>query len=1083
VHIPFVSGVRQDIGRIAQDNPSQLRQAQNVLFTKKGHLVPRPSLQSREASTQTAAGQALVGSLAAAIGSAVPSGIVAAGFPAINSTDSDTPLACWQGQSYFNRAGTWEFAGTHWSLRQTKSPVLALTNPGFVGPFGPGDPRVYNDAGVAVGKDIVGTVTEMGTTSGAPFLNSSGSIKYLATGVSGSSSNVLGNSQGQQAAANNALFAPNGTVGTTGVWAIFPTAGINGNGPATTAEQRIFTSAGQSGGGIGACTDGTVYYVAFPDSGLGGGATSVVLKVDATGTVLQTLNLVWTAGDMSLSQAHDICYDPASNRLGVVAMSTVTGKVASKIITLVAGTMADAGIEVQHAAGPASDTANYTAFCGVTHNGQMSVVYTALSTLWTTGAASTKMGTVVVTGRAFTSTTTTSSTTLNGAINDNTHNYGQVWWPMFGARVVAGRTLLGVFHSYEGSNLSSQWVVMDLTNLYGASATAERTIAACGPVYGCERWRPSSGAYSDGTRLHFAVPEGLTYSASTPAALGLSTPAIAKAGVRRITLEPQGVQAAHIHGTTLLSGQLMHVFDGNKIKPDHFPEETPYIFNVNTGTLTTTGYGVAGGSLAAGSYSYQATWETFNASGQVIRSGASPILVANGVTINQKVVLQITKPQLWNNYGPGEFVRVRLWATKTNPTDNAPKYLVGEVVTSTPQTGFSETITHSTVATGTEEQLYETIDTLADMRAPGADRGIVVVNERVWVADQSKLYASKLIHPNIATAWNTEDTNVITLPSSLGSIQGLSSIQQTLVVMCSRGAAVVAGSGVDDTGAGQGWTLQIIEGVPGTGSASPRSVAATPSGVAYQAQDGDIWVVSVNGQATPLSRPLRNLAMQSLTTPVDVALVGATPKSNTLLVAHGPNGLLRVLDLETGQWGSWLFAGMTPTNGSFFTAISGALWLQFTGAFPVGSADNFEQDVSGDWMGTGNDAQAAVTSVIETGILRPGSPAAKGWGRLRSVVLNEVKSVNDGTSATYTMSVFADGNDRSLMTNKILIPKPGNPAVFRQGPDGGLEFRTSVQKCAFARVLLSIAGDGFNLEGLDLWVSNTGEKSPSNNRS
>jgi hypothetical protein len=905
----------------------------------------------------------------------------------------------------------------------------------------------------------------------------------LATGTTGVGSQILGNSQRQQAAANNALFAPNGTGGTTGVWGIFPSAGINGAGPATTAELRIFTSAGQSGGGIGACTDGTFYYVAFPDSGLGGGNTSVVLKVNASGTVVQTLNLSWTAGDMSLCPAHDVCYDPTSNRLGIVAISNVSGKVASKIITLVAGTMADAGLEVQHAAGPAIDVANYAAFCGVTHNGQMSVVYTAPSTIWTSGAAATKLGSVVVTGRSFTSTTTTASTTLNGAINDNTHNYGQTWWPLFGARVVAGRTLLGIFHSYEGSNLSSQWVVMDFTNLYGSATTSERTVAACGAVYGCERWRASSGAYSDGTKLHFAIPEGITFSFSTPAALGLNTPAIAKAGVRRITLEPQGVQATHVHETTLLSGQLMHVFDGHKIKPDHFPEETPYIFNVNTGTLTTTGYGIAGGSLAAGSYSYQATWEAFNSSGQRIRSGASPILTANGVTVNQKVVLQITKPQLWNNYGPGEYVRVRLWATQTNPSNNAPKYLVGEVLTTAPQTGFSETITHSTVAVGTEEQLYETVQTLSDMRAPGADRGIAVVNERAWVADQNKLYASKIIHPNLAVAWNTEDTNVLTLPASLGTIEALSSIQQTLVVMCSRGAGVVVGSGVDDTGTGQGWTLQILEGVPGLGSASPRSATATPTGVAYQAQDGDVWMVNSSGGAFPLSRPIRDYATQQLPRPADVVMLTSTPKSNTMLVVHGPNGLVRVLDLEAGQWGTWTFAGMSPANGQFFSSINGTLWLQFLSPFVVGSADGWLQDFSGDWLGAGSDVQGPITAVIETGILRQAHPTAKGWGRLRAVVLNELRTIFDGLTTVYSMSVFADQTDRPLMTNKVLGANPNHPADFPQGSDNGPEFRTSLQKCAYARVQLTAAPAIFNLEGLDLWVANIGDKAPTNNRS
>lgn len=1045
-HIPFISGVRQDVGKIAQENPSQLRQAQNVVFTRRGHITGRPGFQSRDAQVQIAPGIPLGPSLTAQVAGSTPSGVVATGFQTNTASGVDTPLACWQGQSYYNRAGIWEYAGVHWSLRQTKSTVLTLNDPVFG--------ATSNE--VPVGQDIVGTLTTAGNASGVPFLTGTGEIKYISTTIDGAVPPGAGLAvANMSASAGNALFWS--VVGN--IVGVFPIVL-----PTTTP---VMTLAASTGVGLGACTDGVSYYIAF-NGGVGPG-TSNVLKISAGGTILQSLSLTWAAGSMATSRGHDICYDPTSNRLGVVSINDTTGVVATKIITLAAGTMADAGIELALTGVAGVTNLAATARCGVTHNGRMSVEFNRAPTRWDTGAVSTlSNGTLYIGGRLFTLATETAIATLTGAVNQ--FDFGQSWDPLFAGQVVAGHTLVGVMHGYEFINRSNQWVVLDVTSLYASGNITERTVVACGPVTGAERLKPSS-VFSDGTKVAFAIGEGLSFSES----LGISTgagndsmPVIRRSGVRRITLEPQGVQAIHVHDTTLLSGQLLHVFDGSKIRPHHFPEETPYIFSDGISATLLS----AGGSLNAGSYSYQATWEAVNARGQVTRSGASPILTIPGVAAGQKATLHVTKPQLWNNASPVEFVRVRLWATQVNPTNNSPKFLVAEATSSTPATGFDVTMVHSTEAIGEEEELYETVETLADMRAPGADRGIAVVNERAWVADQNRLYVSKLLRPNLMISWNTEGSNVLILPSTLGTIQSLSSYNQGLVVLCSRGAAVVTGLGVDDTGAGPGWILQIIDGVPGTGTSSPRSATTTPAGVAFQAQDGNLWLATSNGQAVPMSRAVRDNALLSGVS--DVINVMSTPSTNAMLIAQGSGGTLRVLDLEIGQWGLWTFPFVTPPNGLFLASISGTLWLQTSAPFVIGSVDAV----------AGGDTGGQVTAIVETGVLKPANPVLHGWGRLRSVILNEIRRngpiIDPG--ADVTVQVYADQNDRVLL-NKTLSTAPTSPVTFPGGADGALEFRTSSQRCAYFRVLVSITPAIFDVEGLDVWVANTGEKSPSNNRS
>ncbi len=1059
VHIPFLSGVRQDLGKLAQEGPSQLLQAQNVLFTRKGHITGRPGLISRDAQVQNAGGIALVGGLTAATAGLTPSGLVASGFGGANKADMDTPLLCYQGKSFFNRAGLWEAAGVSWSLRQTKSAAIGLSPTGaMVGSF----------SNLSVGKDVTALVNDATNPNGVQFFNSAGELKWRGTGDLFPGGNV----ESVFVAGQNLFFKD---VSAGAIKAIITT----GDGPVTGSQ--IFLGGGAPGasalGGLDVTTDGTFYYVAYGSIPLTTD-TSTVLKVDGTGAVLQVLRLTWGGGAMNGGRGMSICYDPTSNRLGVAAIAHATGVVATKIITLTAGVMADAGIELSLTGAAGVLQQQELIRCGVTHNGRMSVIFSRAPTRWDTGAtAAFTTGSVYVGGRLFTTATETSVVTLVGAVNS--FGVGQTWFPLFAGQALAGRTLVGVLRCLDKAptaatndpGRSGQWMVYDFSDLYAIGNTAQRQVAAAGAASGVVQIRPGS-TFCDGTRLSFGVLEGTSFAGipdTTPSTGTGNAPQVTRGMLRRITLEAQGTQAVHVNGTTLLSGQLLHVFDGIKIKPHHFVEEAPYLFNGGAGFV----YASNGGQLAAGSYSYQVTWETINNAGRTMRSGASNPLTVLGVADNQQVTFHATIPQAWDQPTQSDRVVVRFWATQTNPTNNAPKYLIGEAETSVAVTTFDMTFTHTKVSTGLEEQLYETVDTLADMRAPGADRGVAVVADRVWCADQTNLYASKLVRPGIAVSWNTEDTNVIPLPAALGTIQGLAAVDQGLVVLCSRGASVVTGPGVDDTGAGPGWSLQVIDGVPGMGVSSPRSCVATPAGAVFQAQDGDIWLVNSSGQATPMSRALRDTAIINPVTGIDLVNVTATPGSNSLLVAHGPSGILRVLDLEMGQWGTWVFPFVTPTNGLFVAAINGALWLQTTSAGVVFSADNFASTSD---AGLGN-----ITAIVETGIIRQTQPAVHGWGRLRNVILNEVRRSSDA-QVSVNMKVLADQNDRLLM-DKTLVTSPTNTSTFPGAGDGVLTFGTTVQRCAHFRVLMTITPAIFNVEGLDVWVANTGETAPSNNRS
>lgn len=1057
VHIPFISGVRQDIGSIAQESPSQLKTAQNVVFTRKGQIMGRPGLLSCDAVTQTGPGLALLSSLVTAAGTDTPTGIVSTGFqsPAISSPD--TPLLCFQGGSYYNRSGQWNYTGTHWSLRQTKSVALDVRDPsGFGGNMG---------KQVPVGKDVVGLLTGAGAIqglvnagNGVPFLTAQGEIEWMATMATSNTLNVAT----RVVAAGNALFWLSGSL--RGMI-------TQGFGP-TTGNEVTYVGAA-AGNALDACTDGTFYYVAVG----GGGGSSNVIKINSVGTIIQTFNIVWPFG-LALGDGLAICCDPTQSQLCVAAIVTNggVGVVQSKVLGYSGGTIFDMHFDVTHTGAPNLPAlpSDQVVCVGASHvQGKFSVMYSLSTKRWDTGATvPTIPGSVYIGGRLANAATEITPTILIGQVNS--FNSGKVWDPLFAGRAVSNRTLAGVMLSYESVNRSSQWVVLDISSLFlSTPILTDRIVAACGPANGVERVKPSS-VYSDGQSVSFGMSEGILFSAVADASPsnGSGNVSVVKRAVgRRITLATQGVQATHVNDVAILSGQLLHVFDGSRTRPHHFPEETPYIFNGGNGYSY---FGAPGFfPLAQGSYTYQATWEAVNARGQTTRSGASLPLTVNVNAPNLGVYVPISTPQLWTNYSVGDVVRVRLWATQTNPTNNAPKYIVAETTVAAPSTTASVTLAHLQVSSGVEEQLYETVDTLADMRAPGADRGTTIVAERAWCADQNTLYASKIIRPNLAVSWNTEGTNIITLPSSLGAIQALSGVNQALVVLCSRGVGFVSGPGVDDTGGGPGWTLQIVDGAPGMGTSSPRACAALAGSVVYQAQDGDLWGINSSGQPMPLSRAVRDNSNANSSRPVDVVYVTPTTGTNAMLVAHGRNETLRVLDLEMGQWGTWNMPDIIPGNGQYLASINGALWLQTTAGSLIYRASGSD--------GTDGTGFSNITATIETGVLRPGSPAPHGWGRVRSVGINEVRGLLD-SQTNILVEMFADENRKVLMS-KALNTQSLDPSLFPGGTDGHLELRTTTQRCAYVTIRLTISPALFTLEGLDLWVANSGEKAPSNNRS
>lgn len=981
-----------------------------MVFTKTGAIKGRPGLVTADAAVHVVSGfdvdtQANIAAALTAEKASVPAGIVTSQ----GSTSSPTPLAMWQGLALAKRDTVWSTAGRPFSARVTKSTVLQTNT---------WTPASTMRNPVPCGDTVVGLLSGLGVGSGFPRLDDEGAPAYLAvtaslTGIYDSAS--IANT----AAAGDALFFTS-TSGT--VYGLIPSgAGMTLVTVGATCDTS--TSPLQNIAATEGSLDGNgAYLVAYRSSVVG---NIELVQLNAAGVVTATGTIAFGTAVVGVAVAF------SAGRLCVAFCdAAVNGDLRTKVYNGVfAGIISSAGIDYTV---PLTNTglASSAYFSlGVAHDGSFSIVTTD-----GTGRD------VIVTGRSTTAATISAVGTvrLYGAVPAS--GLCGVWEPLFAGQVVAGRTLIGVGHFVSidaATSPSGQWVVLDVTHWYSGTDLA-RVVVARGPVDGMHHILPSSVSSST-DYLRFAVHEGLTFD----------TAGIATSAVRRIDIAPQPISSVDAHGCTLVSGAHGAVFDGIRLAAHGFAEEYPRI----TGVVT------AGGGMALGSHSFQATWECTNGRGQVIRSGASNVVTLTTAGANASVSFQVQVPQLRSYFKGVDNVRVRLWATDVAPSADAPLYLVAETTLYTPPTAGFTTLTQ-TLATDTDAaRLYTVGSVLDDGPMPGGDRGVAFTADRAWVADQANVYASKLIRQGIAPAWNAEGLHTLTMPSALGQIQAIAGLQNRLVVVCAAGVAVVAGPGVDDLGNGPGWSTEVISLV-GMGSRTPRALTVIPQGVAFLGRDGDVWLITPDLRVQPISRPLGN---ETAFSDGELTYVESAAGTHPLMFATGDEAdtFHRVLDLEAGQWATWELREVT---GLYTAGVAGVPYFQMADTVNAATAT------------TGEDLGVELEMEIETGLLKPQTAGPRGWGRVRSLSLHEA-------SASYYLSVLvkdADGT-RTLMDKQNLVLS----ALQQDWPSGlARDIRCTTQRCTACTVTLTAIPAVAEWSSIDLWVANSGEMAPtSNNRS
>lgn len=1056
--ISFDNGVRQDLNNIDADRPSMLSSATNVMYTTKGSIIGRYGVDSQNGRVQKInnSGGAVVQdgtNLSAAVLNKIHAGIEA----------SDNQIfALYQGDSFirtsqkYNGSNAWRQTGPFWSIKRYNSSILDNRN--VVG-------SVITSP-VAIGTNLVGIPANLSSSTGLAVI---GNNRFDLVDTQ-ALSNYDSVSQFNQCITTlnsiDYIFYPKAD-GSLYMHIVDPI-NIPGSGTEVqlVAPGNVDTGLRQT---IWATSGPTELFVAYVNTAQ---TNIIVLRVTIVGAVTASITLTGGSNILGVSLCHNGGVTGSGGKMCVGWEDRNTSnRYRTKILNCVSSvSITDAALDVNHGSGLAGTNALlYRGHSvGVTSAGTIAVAFSHGNT-----ATSTRLLQIDI--RTFTNTTTFICYTLKDCFDNIPTSIvkGIEWRVLTPAATFCGKTVISVYKetnngtSSGGGNISGQWFVLDISNNIAAANSGPLFLVAAGTKGKSFITPPINPTITISTTTRDNI-----YSIGVVDNIEFSFDGIITAGGRLVRLQATGAKSVLVNGISMFSGASPYTYDGLQMTPTGFIEDSPVI----SGSTI-----LAGGALpSTNTASLQAIWQITNGKGQIIRSAQSNIITVTGTPGNGKFDIQVSVPQLSGRYlFTAANVFIKLYSTEFNPSSGAPLYLInsrvitiGSGITTAGFVTFTNVLV--TVPSTADEQLYTGGNIFDDQTPESADRGITFVNNRIWVADQDRVYVSKILSRQFAPAFNSNSGKlIIEMPTSIGEIQSLGTLEDKVAVIGSFGTAIIYGPGFDDLGNGPGWAVQTT---PGTGAyvdslinqTGPRISCNVPNvGVAFAGPNTDLYIMNNGGQVQVLTRALKDDVR-----PVSDVLFVDAGKST---IAHGPmllmvsgdgSGFIKYYDIESGRVSQWSLGTIT----SFCTSLNGDIFRQgFDAAVGISSLTEVTgQDLNipfGQTIVTGN---VSITGAVDNAL-------SNAWGRLRSV------NVLHDNAAQYTLSiqVVADRSDVAIIDKSInVIPEFNQKWPYSQFE----EFRTTTQRCSTFIVTLNAVPATAEWAGIEFWSSVNADRAPSRNR-
>lgn len=400
--------------------------------------------------------------------------------------------------------------------------------------------------------------------------------------------------------------------------------------------------------------------------------------------------------------------------------------------------------------------------------------------------------------------------------------------------------------------------------------------------------------------------------------------------IAKFTINALNQQSSEIADTLHLTGGQLWMYDG--IKP---VESGFHVWPENVAVTTATG----SGSIAAGTYYYQFTYEWTDNRGNLHRSAPSIPVVITTSTSSSTNTLYVPTLRL------------------TYKTGDNPVRIVGYRWSVAQQVYYQFTSVQTPVINDPTVDLVVITDDLADSSilgqtllyttggvieniAPPASADSTLFKNRLFLIDaenKNLLWYSKQVIQNVPV----EMSDLLTLyvaptsgsQGSTGPMAALSAMDDKLIIFKENAIYYMTGIGPDNTGANNDFTDPVFI-TSAVGCANPNSIVLMPQGLMFQSDKG-IWLLGRDLSTNYIGAPVEAFNNET------VKSAQAIPGTNQVRFILGNNVTL-MYDYYFNQWGTFnnisaisstLYQGMHTYLSSF-----GKVYKETQGVYTDGSA-------------------------------------------------------------------------------------------------------------------------------------------------
>lgn len=467
---------------------------------------------------------------------------------------------------------------------------------------------------------------------------------------------------------------------------------------------------------------------------------------------------------------------------------------------------------------------------------------------------------------------------------------------------------------------------------------------------------------------------------------------VSQAGLVRLELTPNfstSPISAQLGETTYLAGGQLTAYDGSNVVEHGWPLAPEGVSVVAVGS---------GGSMTAGVHQVLAVYEWVDGAGNLDQS--APCLAVSVTTVANDS-LSVIIPALLISQKPG--VKLVVFMTQAaGTTFNRVTPVYAPVANVTNASTVTVTVTSSDASIASNELLYtqpNTAGTTLPNVAPGPVIALGKAQNRLFFgkADQPGQfgYSQRYIN-NQALQFNGALSGAVDV--SGGSFVGVESMDEKIIIFCSKKPFVMYGSGPDSSGgyATYGDPQEIPSDV---GCVDAHSILKLPSGIVFKSAKG--WYL--------LGRDLQTHYIGE-----GVSVYDANSVSSAVLLADrqearfsSTSGTQLIYDYLGNEWSTTVYrastAGVVTSVAAAAAAYSTALGCYVT----VSLTHGLNKDTPGifiDQPGSGTTAVSIIT-VARTAWLK--MQLINGFQRVRQMFLTGTTP----TAPTSTLTVAVDFDD------------------------------------------------------------------------